>query len=76
MATARPQLRGLLGTTLKRQVVIAGVIGLLAVVATKVLVKDARLKKYEEFYKHYDADKDFERMKNAGVFRSVKPGSK
>ena len=73
MASAAPQLRGLLATALKRQVLIAGGISLVAVIATKLLVKDARLKKYEEFYKHYDAEKDFERMRDAGVFRSVKP---
>jgi len=73
MASAAPQLRGFLATALKRQCIIAGVISLVAVVATKVLLKDARLKKYEEFYKHYDADKDFERMRDAGVFRCVKP---
>jgi len=53
---------------------VAGVLSLAAVILTKVFVKDARLKKYEEFYKNYDAEKDFERMRNAGVFRSAKPG--
>ena len=75
MASSAPQLRGLLGTSLKKQVVVAGVLSLAAVILTKVFVKDARLKKYEEFYKNYDAEKDFQRMKNAGVFRSAKPDS-
>jgi len=32
------------------------------------------LKRYEEFYKNYDAEKDFERMRRAGVFRSAPAG--
>jgi len=71
MATAKPQLRGLLASSLKKQVVIAGVLGVVSVLAVKHFVQDARLKRYEEFYKHYDAEKDFERMRRAGVYRSA-----
>jgi len=73
MAAARPQLRGLLATSLKRQVAVCAGLSLVAVICTKVFVKDARIKRYEEFYKTYDADKEFERMRDLGVFRSVAP---
>jgi len=76
MAAVRPQLRGFLASALKQQVVIAAGLSVVAVVLTKVFLKDARLKRYEEFYKNYDAEKDFERMRDAGVFRSVKPVTK
>jgi cytochrome c oxidase subunit 6c len=74
MATARPLLRGLLANSLKRHVVVCFAFGITSAACVKFFVKDARIKRYEEFYKHYDADKDFERMRDAGVFRSVKPG--
>jgi len=73
MASAAPQMRGLLASQLKREVVVAGVLSLGAVILTKVFVKDARLKRYEEFYKNFDAEKEFERMRNAGAFRCAKP---
>lgn len=43
------------------------------VTAFKFLVVDKRKKKYEEFYKNYDAEKEFERMRKAGVFQSAPP---
>jgi len=68
-------MRGLLASALKKQVMICGGLSVLAVVLTKHFVKDARLKRYEEFYKNYDAEKEFERLRNAGAFRSVRPAS-
>lgn len=50
-AAARPQLRGLLKGQLVRNVAIAAVLTTINVVLVKVFVKDARIKKYEEFYK-------------------------
>jgi len=71
MATSKPQLRGLLASSLKTQVIVATGLGLGSVFLVKHFLKDARLKRYEEFYKNYDAEKDFERMRRAGVFRSA-----
>jgi len=76
MAAARPQMRGLLASALRKQVMICGGLSVLAVVLTKHFVKDARLKRYEEFYKNYDAEKEFQRLRDAGAFRSVKPEEK
>lgn len=36
-------------------------------------VLDARKQRYADFYKTYDGQKDFERMKELGVFQSVRP---
>lgn len=36
-------------------------------------VLDVRKQKYVDFYKSYDAQKDFERMRELGVFQSVRP---
>ena len=36
-------------------------------------LQDPRKKRYLDFYKTYDAKKDFERMQKAGIFQSVNP---
>ena len=72
MATAKPVLRGLLKSQLKRDFAIATTICFVATAAWKVLVKDARTKRYEEFYKTFEPQEEFESMRNAGVFDSVK----
>ena len=36
-------------------------------------VYDARKTAYANFYKTYDVQKDFERMRELGVFHSVRP---
>ena len=41
-------------------------------VAWYFLVNKARRDNYANFYKNYDAEADFQRMKAAGVFQSVK----
>lgn len=50
-AAARPQLRGLLKGQLVRNVAVAAVLTTINVVLVKVFIKDARIKRYEEFYK-------------------------
>ncbi|KAG8310501.1 cytochrome c oxidase subunit 6C [Homalodisca vitripennis] len=69
-AVAKPQLRRLLETNIKRNLTIAIGLSFVAGAAYKWGVLEARKKKYAEFYKNYDADKEFERMKKAGVFQS------
>jgi len=73
MAAARPQLRGLLAIALKRQVIVCTGLSVVSVLLVKHFVKDARLKRYEEFFKNYDAEKEFERLRDAGAFTSVAP---
>ncbi|XP_055903056.1 cytochrome c oxidase subunit 6C-like [Eupeodes corollae] len=66
----KPMLRGLHNATIKRNLGIA--VGLVFTVSMlfKVAVKDPRKDAYAEFYKTYDAQKSFEKMKAAGVFQS------
>ncbi|TMW54835.1 hypothetical protein DOY81_000068 [Sarcophaga bullata] len=65
-----PVMRGLHNLQTKRQLAIA--IGLTAcvTVAFKILNNNPRKEAYAEFYKHYDANKSFERMKANGRFQS------
>uniref|UniRef100_A0A0K8TPJ2 Putative cytochrome c oxidase subunit vic n=1 Tax=Tabanus bromius TaxID=304241 RepID=A0A0K8TPJ2_TABBR len=67
----KPQLRGLHHATIKRNLFVA--FGLVTFVTTtfKFLVNEPKKKAYAEFYKTYDAQKSFERMKAAGVFQGV-----
>jgi len=41
-----------------------------ATVLFKIFYVDARKVRYAEFCKNYDAEKDFERLRKAGVFKS------
>ncbi|KAL1451414.1 hypothetical protein WDU94_005793 [Cyamophila willieti] len=64
----KPQLRGLLQSSIKTSLVQSvGVIAVTAI-AWKYLIMDPHKKAISDFYKTYDADKDFERMKKAGLF--------
>ncbi|KAG8224004.1 hypothetical protein J437_LFUL001081, partial [Ladona fulva] len=68
---SKPQMRGLLNSQITRNLVGALVCSIGAGLAFKFLVGEPRKKRYIEFYKNYDAEKDFERMRKAGVFQSV-----
>ncbi|KAI8125514.1 hypothetical protein FF38_00659 [Lucilia cuprina] len=69
-AGSAPVMRGLHNLQTKRQLAIA--IGLTAciTVAFKILVNNPKKEAYAEFYKTYDAQKSFERMKANGRFQS------
>ncbi|XP_050525556.1 cytochrome c oxidase subunit 6C-like [Daktulosphaira vitifoliae] len=66
----RPQLRGLFHQRTKIHLVTSVVLSILAGVTYKYTVGEPRKKKYAEFYKNYDADQDFERMRKLGLFSS------
>ncbi|ETN61296.1 mitochondrial cytochrome c oxidase subunit VIC [Anopheles darlingi] len=68
----KPVLRGLHNATIKRNLIVSGVLCTIAVVAMKVLHNDPKVQDYAEFYKTYDANKAFQRMKDAGLLQSVK----
>ncbi|XP_076339201.1 cytochrome c oxidase subunit 6C-1-like [Tachypleus tridentatus] len=70
---SKPQLRGLLRSSLRKHLAIVGVLSISAALAWKYTVAESRKKRYAEFYKNYDAEKDFERMRQAGVFQSCRP---
>ncbi|KAK7504071.1 hypothetical protein BaRGS_00004803 [Batillaria attramentaria] len=73
MSVARPQLRGMIKSQLKRNFVIATAVSAVCTVAWRLGICDARKARYAEFYKNYDSQKDFERMVKAGMFTSVLP---
>ncbi|GIX93771.1 COX6C domain-containing protein [Caerostris darwini] len=64
---AKPQLRGLFRSYLKKHISIAIVLGIVGSIAWKIGVMDPRKRAYADFYRTYDADKEYKRMKEAGV---------
>ncbi|XP_054473308.1 cytochrome c oxidase subunit 6C-1 [Anoplopoma fimbria] len=73
MSLPKPMMRGMLGKRLRFHLPIAFAVSLLSAVALKYTVTEPRKQAYAEFYKTYDAAKDFNAMKEAGVFESVQP---
>ncbi|XP_023373016.1 cytochrome c oxidase subunit 6C-like [Otolemur garnettii] len=71
-ALAKPQMHGLLARRLRIHIVGAFVVSLGVAVFYKFAVAEPRKKAYADFYKNYDSMKDFEEMRKAGVFQSVK----
>ncbi|XP_001097441.4 cytochrome c oxidase subunit 6C [Macaca thibetana thibetana] len=68
----KPQMRGLLARRLRFHMVAAFVLSLGVAALYKFGVADKRKKAYADFYRNYDAMKDFEEMRKAGIFQSVK----
>ncbi|XP_044745987.1 cytochrome c oxidase subunit 6C-like [Coccinella septempunctata] len=66
----KPQLRGLLRSQIKVNLIVMSVIAVGAVALQKVFINDRRKQVYADFYKNYDIDKEFERMKAKGLFDS------
>ncbi|XP_046413487.1 cytochrome c oxidase subunit 6C [Neodiprion fabricii] len=73
MAAAKPQLRGLLATSMKKHGIMTLIVGLGTAFAFKFLYADPKKQRYADFYKTYDADKAFQVMRNAGLLQSVGP---
>uniref|UniRef100_A0A8D0L3M3 Cytochrome c oxidase subunit 6C n=1 Tax=Sphenodon punctatus TaxID=8508 RepID=A0A8D0L3M3_SPHPU len=69
----KPRMRGLLNRRLKFH--LAGLLLFSGGFAAwhKFGVSEPRKRAYEEFYKNYDAVKEFEAMRETGVFESVQP---
>ncbi|KAF2355846.1 Mitochondrial cytochrome c oxidase subunit VIc/VIIs [Trinorchestia longiramus] len=70
MSLAKPQLRGLMATLTKRNIAISVVASLVAAAAWTVAVIQPRKQRYAEFYRTYDEEKSFERMRKTGLFQS------
>merc|ERR1711942_628121 len=68
---AKPAMRNLLTSRLKIETIIGSVLTIVAGVAWKYGVQEPRKKVYAEFYKNYDAEADFERMRLNNVFQVV-----
>ncbi|XP_036387571.1 cytochrome c oxidase subunit 6C-1 [Megalops cyprinoides] len=73
MSLPKPVMRGLLGKRLRFHLPIAFSLSLIAAAAFKFAVTEPRKQAYADFYKQYDAMKEFNAMKEAGVFESVRP---
>ncbi|XP_054841277.1 cytochrome c oxidase subunit 6C [Eublepharis macularius] len=69
----KPQMRGLLASRLRKHMIIAFIISFGCASLYKFGVTEPRKRAYAEFYKNYDAMKQFEAMRDAGVFESVPP---
>uniref|UniRef100_UPI00398EBEF7 cytochrome c oxidase subunit 6C n=1 Tax=Pristiophorus japonicus TaxID=55135 RepID=UPI00398EBEF7 len=78
VALAKPLMRGLLAKRLRFHLAVAFTLAFSVAGAFKFAVCDSRKRAYADFYKRYDAMKEFEAMREAGIFESVKPkkGSK
>ncbi|XP_012536776.1 cytochrome c oxidase subunit 6C [Monomorium pharaonis] len=73
---AKPQLRGLLMTQIKKNIVGMLIVSFGVAYAYKVLVADKRKQRYTEFYKTYDAEKQLKIMNEAGLMQSFVPPQK
>ncbi|NP_001165172.1 cytochrome c oxidase subunit VIc [Xenopus laevis] len=69
----KPQMRGLLGKRLRFHIIGAFVVSLGVAAMYKFGVADPRKKAYADYYKNFDAMKEYEAMREAGVFQSVRP---
>ncbi|TSZ54738.1 Cytochrome c oxidase subunit 6C-1 [Bagarius yarrelli] len=76
MSMAKPQMRGLLAKRLRFHLPLAFGLSLFAAAAFKFTVTEPRKQAYADFYKQYDSMKEFNSMKEAGVFESVRPSGK
>ncbi|KAF2892487.1 hypothetical protein ILUMI_13706 [Ignelater luminosus] len=74
-AVAKPELRRLLYNQIKTNLIVSIGLGIVGGIVYKIFICDARKAKYSEFYRNYDIDKEFERIKSTGVFDSCPPGS-
>ena len=69
---AKPVLRGYHLQEIKRNVILATAVSCGVSAAWYFFVNKARRDNYVNFYKNYDAEADFQRMKAAGVFNCCK----
>ncbi|XP_061724067.1 cytochrome c oxidase subunit 6C-like [Cydia pomonella] len=67
---SKPVMRGLLNSSIKRNLTVALTLAAISGVAFKQLVGNERKRKYAEFYRNYDAEKEFEEMRKKGLFQS------
>ncbi|KAM9758710.1 cytochrome c oxidase subunit 6C [Menidia menidia] len=73
MSLPKPLMRGMLAKRLRFHLPIAFTLAIASAIAFKYAVTEPRKQAYAEFYKHYDAVKEFNSMREAGIFESVRP---
>lgn len=69
---AKPQMRGLLNGQIKKNLIVSLTLAAISGIAFKQFVANERKKKYAEFYRTYDAEKEFEEMRKKGLFQSCR----
>lgn len=69
--TGRPNLKNLSRARVPRAAFVAVSLATGAAVAWQVLVANKHKTQITEFYKNYDPERDYARMKAAGVFKSL-----
>ncbi|XP_017483002.1 PREDICTED: cytochrome c oxidase subunit 6C-1 [Rhagoletis zephyria] len=69
VSAAKPVLRGLHNATIKKNLTIALALTAVVTVGWSFLINRPKKEAYAEFYKNYDAQKSFERMKANGRFQ-------
>merc|ERR1739844_170099 len=67
---AKPLMRGMHVAQIKKNIAVAALFSTATTLGWYVYVVKARKDNYRDFYAVYDADKDYERMKAAGIFQS------
>ncbi|TMS19007.1 cytochrome c oxidase subunit 6C [Larimichthys crocea] len=73
MSLAKPMMRGMLAKRLRLHLPLAFVVSFSSALAFNLLIAQPRKRAYAEFYKNYDSVKDFNAMREAGIFESVRP---
>ncbi|KAG9353422.1 hypothetical protein JZ751_018018 [Albula glossodonta] len=73
MSLPKPVMRGLLGKRLRFHLGISFALSLMAAAAIKYGITEPRKQAYAEFYKNYDSVKEFNAMREAGIFQSCRP---
>ncbi|XP_072385874.1 cytochrome c oxidase subunit 6C-like [Diabrotica undecimpunctata] len=69
----KPQMRGLLHSTIKRNLILTGITVVLSGCYMRFIYGDGNKRAYANFYLNYDAEKEFTRMRKKGLFDSCDP---
>merc|ERR1712071_739425 len=56
-----------------KHLIVASVLSVSTMMAYKIFVADPRKQTYAEFYRNYDVEKEYGRMREAGIFTSIRP---
>ena len=67
----RPVLKNLTRSRVPRAGLLGVAIAVTAVVTVRSLIGERHKNQIAEFYKHYDPERDYARMKASGVFKSL-----
>merc|ERR1712189_165326 len=56
-----------------KHLIAAGILSVATMLAYKFAVAEPRKATYAEFYRNYDVEKEYARMREAGIFTAVRP---